>query len=99
MPANDLDAFFDHDDGMTTTGEIIGAGIVMEGYLDAYIVDFNLDDSGPSDERYTFVCKILDDFAGTVGKSMTVGGTGKYRITKAEPDGTGLLILHLYCEV
>ena len=98
MQANDIEAFFDPSDGMTVPGVIAGTVIAIDGYLDAFIIDFNLDDSGPSDERYTFICAMFDEWSSVVGKFMTVSGAGNYRITKSEPDGTGLLTLHLFCE-
>lgn len=99
MPATDLSLFFDPGDGLTVTGVIAASGITAEGYFDADIIEFNLDDTGPAQERYTFVCEVFGSWASVVGKLMTINGSGSYRITKATPDGTGLLTLYLFCEV
>lgn len=97
MPATDIALFFDPSDGLTVTGVIAASGITTEGYFDADIIEFNID-SGPADERYTFVCAAFENWANVFGQSMTINGTGIYKIIKATPDGTGLLTLSLFCE-
>lgn len=93
----DTTVFFNADDGMTVTGAIDTLSISTEGYFDQDLTEFNLDNSGPSQERYLFVCQTFSTWRTAVGETLTISSTD-YTITNASADGTGLLTLSLYSE-
>ena len=95
--ADDLDAFFNPADGLTTAATIPGLGLNLIGYLSAAGMAYNLDDSGPAVEEYLFECKSFGTFPETVGQTLLIDSS-TYSVTKATPDGAGLLALSLFAE-
>ena len=93
----DDSVFFNSDDGMTVSGTIADLDITTDGYLDQDLTDFNLDNTGPSQERYLFVCQVFSTWRSAVGKTLVIGTTS-YTIINSVADGTGLLTLSLYAE-
>lgn len=91
----DDSVFFNSADGLTVTAEISSLSVTLVGYLDQDLTDFNLDNTGPSQERYLFVCQVFSDWRSAVGKTLTIGTTS-YTVTNSVADGTGLLTLSLY---
>lgn len=92
---DDLTPFFNTGDGLTTSAVLNGETLV--GYFDNADISFYLDDEGPAEEKYTFVTQSFTNWSQSVGSSLTIG-SDSYRITRAAPDGTGLLVLNLYAE-
>lgn len=91
----DTSVFFKPEDGFTVKGTISTLNVTVNGLFDQDLTDFNLDNSGPSQEKYLFVCQEFTDWRSAVGKTMTIG-TASYTITNSVSDGTGLLTLSLY---
>lgn len=93
----DTAVFFDPTDGMTVSARITSLSLSMEGYFDQDLTEFNLDNSGPSQERYLFVCEVFTTWRTAVGETLVIDSTN-YKITSAAADGTGLVTLSLYAE-
>lgn len=96
MP-DDIAQFFNASDGFTKTGEIAALGLDLVGYFDADAIEYNLDDTGPAAERYTFVCEVFSEWRAAVGQTLTID-QDNYRITNSVADGTGILTLSLFSE-
>lgn len=92
-----LSEFFDSGDGLTLSASISSLSWSGEGMLDLDQTDFNLDNSGPSQERYEFVTQVFDSWRSAVGETLLIG-SDSYTVTAAEPDATGLLTLRLFME-
>ena len=87
--------FFNRADGLTTDAVYDGATLI--GYFDGDLTNFLIDDAGPAVERYTFVTETFSGWRSSIGQFLTIG-SDSYRITGAQPDGSGLIVLNLYAE-
>lgn len=93
----DADIFLRASDDFTVSASIESLSWSGEGMLDLDQTDFNLDNSGPSQERYEFVTQVFDSWRSSVGETLLIG-SDSYTVTAAESDATGLLTLRLYME-
>lgn len=91
---------------MTIPGEIVSLDLSLVGYLDADQAEFYLDGAVPAQERYVFTTEVFTRWRQAKNATFTIAADDAalralpttFKVTGAQPDGTGLLTLQLYAE-
>lgn len=91
-----LDAFFNSNDGLTTSGLLSSTNETLTGYFDVISSDVFIDDEAAG-TRAEFICDVTGLTKSIVGNNLTVNSV-VYRITGFQPDGQGLVTLALFDE-
>jgi hypothetical protein len=89
-----LNEFFNAADSLTTVGILLSAELDLDGFFDVNDSEFFLDDS-QSEERAQYVTQYWENCEAVNGDTLSVDNKS-YRVVKVQPDGTGLVTLHLF---